>query len=629
MSRRIEVELTSDRGDGTLTWRAAGAKEPKGVLEAKLLPSGVKVGDTVKAEADYDMEGVTIVAVLPPPAKKAADNVIEFIGAPPPPPRDYSKEPDRRDRKPRRGDRKGRDGRDGRDGGRERRPQGERPERPRFERPEKPKLPPKPKAPRLRAGRTHRQALLAELPEEQRPVAEQVLKGGIPAVRAAIDEQNEAAKAAGNPPVKADALITLAESIVPRARVAEWRDRAEAAIEQIDTVDLRDLRSVVTKAETAAKDEESRELAEKLRTGLAQRLEKEQAAWLAEIAELLADDRVVRALNVSSRPPKAGTPLPPDLAERLATAAGAALTDQIGPKRWSTVLEALALSPVHNKVEPASVPASPNEELVAAVTKVSMQVPQIAARFGIEPKAPPRDRGRRRPRTGGGGGAPARSAEKKAPRIPPPPPLEQTPVAASPEAVQGAAAVVGAESPAPDAAAVTPGEEAEQAPTKVVEEATVEATAVESPASDAAAVPPSDGPRLAPADTVQEAAAAGAAAITPRDEESPAPEPSEAPPAVEEVTGVPVDQVEGADVPEEVAPAEALEATVDPPEDPAMPDVTGVPADTEPPPEAVAPAVDEAPVEEVAVEAAADAGVPPPVVAEEAAAPTDDEPLGT
>jgi hypothetical protein len=536
MSRRIEVELTSDRGDGTLTWRAAGAKEPKGILPASLLPSGVTVGDKVKVDADYDMEGVTIVAVLPPTSKKADDNVIEFIGAPPPPPRDYSKEPERRDRKPRRDGRgpggpggrggpggPGRGGPGGRDGGRERRPQGDRPERPRFDRPEKPKLPPKPKAPRLRAGRTHRQALLAELPEEQRPVAEQVLKGGIPAVRAAIDEQNAAAKEAGNPAVKADALLALAESLVPKARVAEWRDRAEAAIEQIDTVDLRDLRSVVTKAESAAKDEASRELAEKLRTGLAERLEKEQAAWLAEIAELLADDRVVRALNVSSRPPKAGTPLPVDLADRLAAAASAALTDQIGAKRWSTVLEALALSPVHNKVEPASVPASPNEELIAAVTKVSMQVPQIAAKFGIEPKAPPRERGRRsRPRGGPtGGGAPAPSGEKKAPRIPPPPPLEKTPVAPAAK-------------------------------------------------SDA--------------------------------------------PAVEEVTGVPVDQVPDAAEPTEVLTADAVEATVAPPEGAAMPEVTGVPADAEPMPDgaevpdadapaAEAPAAADTPTEDEPVEA--------------------------
>jgi hypothetical protein len=430
MPRRIEVELTSDRGDGTFTWRAAGAREPRGVLDAGLLPSGVTVGDTVKADADYDMEGVTIVAVLPPPAARKEAERIEVIGSPPPPPRDYAKESERRDRKPRKGDRrerKGRDGRDGRD-----RPPRERQERPRFERPEKPKLPPKPKAPRLRAGRVHRQALLDGLPEEQRPVAEQVLKGGIPAVRDAIAEQNEAAKAAGQPPVKAEALLALAESLVPRARVAEWQDRAEAAIEQIDVVDLRDLRSVVTKAESAARDEESRELAERLRTGLVTRLEKEQAAWLAEIAELLADDRVVRALNLSSRPPKAGTPLPRDLADRLAKAAGGALTDQIGAKRWSTVLEALAPSPVHAQVEPASVPASPTDELLAAVKKVSMQVPQIAARFGIEPTPAPRTRGprsgRSRPRSAPGQG-PA-PASDKVPRIPPPPPREETPVGA-------------------------------------------------------------------------------------------------------------------------------------------------------------------------------------------------------
>ena len=507
MSRRIEVELTSDRGDGTLTWRAAGAKEPKGVLAAELLPAGVAVGDKVKVDADYDMEGVTIIAVLAPSAKKKDDNVIEFIGAPPPPPRDYSKEPERRERKPRKGgDRRprgeGRDGRDGRDG-RERRPQGDRPERPRFDRPEKPKLPPKPKAPRLKAGRAHRQALLADLPEEQRPIAEQVLKGGIPAVRAAIDEQNAAAKAAGNPPVKADALLALAESIVPKARVAEWLDRAEAAIEQIDTVDLRDLRSVVTKAESAAKDEQSRELAEKLRTGLASRLEKEQAAWLAEIVELLDDDRVVRALNVSSRPPKAGTPLPTDLSERLTAAASAALTDQIGAKRWSTVLEALALSPVHNKVEPASIPATPNEELVAAVTKVSMQVPQIAAKFGIEPKAAPRDRSRRgRPPRSGGAKPPA--GEKKAPRIPPPPPLEQ--VTGVPAEADGPATEV-AEVPAVDetpAAEETPA--ADEAPAEEPVEVTEVPAVDETPEPEPA--PETPEPELEPeVDVVAEAAA--------------------------------------------------------------------------------------------------------------------------
>jgi hypothetical protein len=375
MSRRLEVELTSDKGDGTITWRAAGAKEPRGVLDAGLLPAGVSVGDTVKVDAEQDMEGVTITAVLPPVEARSEPDRIEVIGPPPPPPRPAHD--DRRDRK----DRKERKGR------RERR---ERPPRP-----EKPKLPPKPKPPRLRAGRTHRQALLDELPEEQRPVAEQVLRGGIPAVRKAIEEQNEAATAAGQPAIKGEPLVALAETMLPRARAAEWRDRAEAALEQLDTVDLRDLRSVVTAAESAARDDEARRLAEQLREGLAGRLEREQAAWLAEIAELLADDRVVRALNVSSRPPKAGTPLPRELAERLSQAASQALNDQVGPKRWANILEAVAVSPVRQTVEPASVPAHPGDELLDAVRRVSMQVPTIAARFGVEPAPPPR-RPRRR-----------------------------------------------------------------------------------------------------------------------------------------------------------------------------------------------------------------------------------------
>ena len=56
MSRRIDLELTSVRPDGTWTWRAAGAREPKGVLAGNLLPEGAKVGDVLKAEADFDLE---------------------------------------------------------------------------------------------------------------------------------------------------------------------------------------------------------------------------------------------------------------------------------------------------------------------------------------------------------------------------------------------------------------------------------------------------------------------------------------------------------------------------------------------------------------------------------------------
>ncbi|MEL0141357.1 MAG: hypothetical protein VW800_13375, partial [Acidimicrobiaceae bacterium] len=66
MARRLDIELTSDRGDGQWTWRAAGAKQPKGTLDGSLLPAGTSVGDVVKVEADADLDGLTVTTVFAP-----------------------------------------------------------------------------------------------------------------------------------------------------------------------------------------------------------------------------------------------------------------------------------------------------------------------------------------------------------------------------------------------------------------------------------------------------------------------------------------------------------------------------------------------------------------------------------
>ncbi len=63
MPRRIDVELTSRKDDGTWTWRAAGARQPKGELDGRLLSPGAKVGDVLRAEADFDIEGITVTVV--------------------------------------------------------------------------------------------------------------------------------------------------------------------------------------------------------------------------------------------------------------------------------------------------------------------------------------------------------------------------------------------------------------------------------------------------------------------------------------------------------------------------------------------------------------------------------------
>jgi hypothetical protein len=94
----------------------------------------------------------------------------------------------------------------------------------------------------------------------------------------------------------------VAEDLRPRALAASWRDRAEAAVASVDDLDLRDLRSVVNAAGDAGRDEEARALAAQLREALANRVEKEHAAWLADLAETVQAGRVVRALRLSSRP---------------------------------------------------------------------------------------------------------------------------------------------------------------------------------------------------------------------------------------------------------------------------------------------------------------------------------------
>lgn len=424
MSRRIDIELTSDRGDGSWTWRAAGASKPRGVVDASLVPGGAKVGDVLRAETETDIEGVTITSLGSTQARDRKEpERLEILGSSR---RDDDQlvtttlvpkrggDRDRRDRRPRRdgdrpdgerGDRDRRPRRDGDrpEGDRDRRPRGEGDRRPRGEgergerrgprRPAPPPLPERPKPKRLRPGRTHRKAVLADLPAEQQPIAEEVLRGGIPAVRQAIEAENEKRKAGGEPPVGAE-LLKLAESLLPKLRAAEWRDKAEAALADADELDLRDLRTVVVASDGAARDEESRELASQLRAKLDERVVAEQARWLEDLQLALDAGRIVRALRVSSRPPKAGTMLSPELRLALLGGANAALTEEATPDRWAAVLDAVAYSPVSKEVAPVSVPATPSDELLGTIKKYASRIPKVAVAFGIEVKEGGRPSGR-------------------------------------------------------------------------------------------------------------------------------------------------------------------------------------------------------------------------------------------
>src|SRR5437660_1221791 len=80
MARRIDIELTSARPDGTWTWRAAGALQPRGVLDGGLLYHGAKAGDIVRADAEFEIDGITVIGVLPPKKKRGEPERLELIG---------------------------------------------------------------------------------------------------------------------------------------------------------------------------------------------------------------------------------------------------------------------------------------------------------------------------------------------------------------------------------------------------------------------------------------------------------------------------------------------------------------------------------------------------------------------
>ena len=397
MSRRLDVELTSAREDGMWTWRAVGAKVPKGVVEATLLPDLSKVGDVLKIEADFDIDGITVLSVVQQRDKSQKATFLQIIGDKPfaAVTEKLSRKSINKDDKPRRDKR----------GPRTDRPSAsETTDKPRRERqPRAPRTPRspgdaaappvvqlqiRPAAKRIKPGRTHRRAVLASLPEEQRSVAERVLDGGLRAVREAIKTQNVQLKADGKPEVKADGLISMAQDILPKLKVAEWLDKAEAAKKDLLQLDLRDLRAVVAVADDpmVVRDETTRELATELKLALKQRQETEMSQWLEDIKAALAAARVLRAIKLSGEPPKAGVLFPVELGQQLAKAAADSLSNEASSDRWIAVLEALAFSPIRTAVKPLGAPQATTDALRQTVKRLAPLVPQIATLFAIEVK---------------------------------------------------------------------------------------------------------------------------------------------------------------------------------------------------------------------------------------------------
>lgn len=402
MSRRIEIELTSERPDGTWTWRAAGAKQPKGELQASLVPEGTKVGDVVKADADFTIDGIEILALITTKRERRQPELLTILGSGREEPLVTTKLVSKKgrdgdgERRPRR-ERGERGEGEGRSGDGERRQRRER-ERNRGPRPDA--APERPRPKRLRAGRAHRSAVLNSLPVEQQPIAEQVLRGGIPAVREAIAKQNAQAKKENRPEIVAEQLVDLAEKLLPQLRAAEWRDRADAALAGIDEIDLRDLRSVIVAADSAGRDPEAMSIRDRIQEGLTRRVEQEHSQWIEDMKANLESGRFIRVLRLSSRPPKAGTPIPVDISSRLISVLTEKLTPELSQDLWAQTIDALAFSPVRSSVTITTRPAEPSAELIESVKRVGSRLPEIAVLFGFDPEQLAAEAKRARPARG-------------------------------------------------------------------------------------------------------------------------------------------------------------------------------------------------------------------------------------
>ena len=370
MPNRLDIEITSQSTESSYTWRSAGAKEPKGTIKASLLPSGVAIGDVLKVEADFMIDGIEITAVLPQKIKKDGPELLELLGT--------GKETagvttslvkKSNNRKRRKDARVGPKNNKAKDRKRSRSSKAttERKDRKPYR---------SPRGKRLKPSKKYRNEYIESLPDLQKPIAKELSGSTIPNLRRTIEKMDL-------PEGFPDALLDYAENLNQQLKMAEWMDRATAVENNIENIDLQDFRSVVASSARWAKSSDSLAIKERLELKLNERIDQDHKKWLNSIEEALQEEKTVRALNLSSRSPKAGAQLPEAITTRLIAQANKALNAETTAHRWSIVVEAVAFSPVRQKITPDGLPTEISEELKQSIKKHGDRIPQIAKVFTL------------------------------------------------------------------------------------------------------------------------------------------------------------------------------------------------------------------------------------------------------
>ena len=234
---------------------------------------------------------------------------------------------------------------------------------------------------------TYRNALLATLSPEQLPVAEQLLRGGMPSVRTAVAEQNKNATAQGRPTVDPTTIERIAEELLGKTSLALWKDRAAGAIGAGRELRLRDLRAVVTSAKTVTLDEESRTQLKELQTALTARLEHLRTQWNERLEHAVEAKNVIEALGLIARPPDMSTRVSSDMAVRVVAIVSEVLTPDLDPARWKEIVTLAVDTTIRRTIKPAGIPD--DESCRAVAIHNAGAIPELAKLLGMKVPPPP------------------------------------------------------------------------------------------------------------------------------------------------------------------------------------------------------------------------------------------------
>ncbi len=426
MAKRIDIELTARSSEDAWAWRVVNAKQPRGKLPASIIPNDSAVGDVLHAEIESGLDGIEVVSAVkaePPDDGKSDNNRIVVLGTQRRQKQAYQDYTETIDTSgsedaqaaPLDGFRHA--GSRGKTGPRKATSHGDTlsgPRRPGGDgtttRHRHDQAGTKPAstagrtggsaADRGDMGRRHdpirralstkyRDAALANLRPEQLPIAEELLRGGIPAVRKQIDRQIAIAKRNNAPLIAVDPLLTMAEELLPIVNLAHWKDRAVTARSLGSDIPLYELRSIVSASSNVDLDEEASEMAAALKEALHARIEALRIRWEGQIDNKISKGSIIEALKLSSSPPDRSFKLPSELAVKLSAAAGTALSADKAEEEWLEIIDAVLASPVRRNVKPVALPEKAGSGLRSRLYKYAGMIPEMSKLIGLPMPPPP------------------------------------------------------------------------------------------------------------------------------------------------------------------------------------------------------------------------------------------------